>query len=317
MLKKLFFCLLTIAFGLSFSTNSVAALEPGDIVMSVTPSEQDLELKPGETYEGSVNVTNIGRLPFDVNVSVSPFRVANDDYTPDYVTETSYTRLSNWIKLAQDRYHLEPGEKAVVEFTVDVPEGLAGSGQYAAIMLQSDSGISDESAVNINTRIAAVLYGHIEGGEVRTEGELVEHSLPTFMFNKDFSISQTVRNTGNTDFKVAQKLTVTNFFTGEEIIHPDSVSETGETLGYSMYTVLPGTTRTGILTWRDAPQLGLFWVTQQIDFLDQALTFRQLVFICPTWLLVLLIAFIIALIVMIIFRLTHKKRTADLPPDVL
>lgn len=301
---------------LSFSTSPVAALEAGDIVMSATPSEQDLELQPGETSDGYITVTNIGRLAFELRASVSPFRVANDDYTPDYSTDTSYTRLSNWIKLEQDSYHLEPGQKTRINFTVTVPEGVAGGGQYAAIMLQSDSGIKEEgSAVNVNARIAAVLYGHVNGGEMRAEGELVDHSLPGFMFNDKFAVSQTVRNSGNTDFKVAQKLTVTNFFTNRDVINPDSVSEDGQALGYSNYTVLPGTSRTGILNWQDAPKLGLFRVTQEISFLDQEYTFSQLVLICPTWLLVLVIALIIAIIISLIIKIRRKARATE-PSDL-
>lgn len=316
MFKKLLLTVVSICLGLGFLTAPVAALEAGDIVMSVSPSEQDLELKPGSTHNGSVTVTNVGRLPFELKASVSPFRVANDDYTPDYTTDTSFTRLSNWIKLEKDTYHIEPGKKVDINFEVVVPEGVAGGGQYAAIMLQSDSGIKEDSAVNINARIAAVLYGHVNGGEVRTEGELVDHSLPSFMFNENFAVSQTVRNSGNTDFKVAQKLTVTNFFTNEDIIHPDSISEDGQTLGYSIYTVLPGTSRTGILNWHDAPKLGLFRVTQEISFLDKEYVFTQLVLICPTWLLVVVIAFIIVLIFSLIIKIKNKHRATD-PSDLL
>lgn len=285
----------------------VSALEPGDVVMSLNPSERDLELTPGQTVESSVGVSNIGRLPFDVKASVSPYYVSGDDYEPDFESQSSYTKLYNWITLEKEVYHLEPGESVKVNFTVKVPEGVAGGGQYAAIMLLSDSGIEEEAAVKVQGQLAAIIYGHVNGGEMVKSGELVSHSLPSFMFNDKFAVSQTVKNTGNVDFRVKQTMTVTDFFSNREVVNAESVSNDGQMMGYNVSTVLPGTSRTGILTWSNAPKLGLFHVKQEIAFLDQEYTFTQLVFLCPIWLIVIVIALIIALIVWIIFKIKNKK----------
>ena len=81
-------------------------------------------------------------------------------------------------------------------------------------------------------------------------------------------------------------------------------------IGYNLATVLPDTSRTGVLTWSDAPKLGIFKVTQEISFLDQSFTFSQVVLICPIWLIALVIVLIIALIVRIIYRVkSHKQST--------
>lgn len=291
-----------------------SAIEPGDIVMSLKPSEQDLELTPGEVYRGSVTVSNVGRLPFDVHASVSPYYVSNNDYDPDFNTESSYTKLHNWIKLDRETYHIEPNGSTNVSFTIDVPGDVSGGGQYAAIMLTSDANENAGGAMKVTSQLAAIIYGHIEGGQMKAEGELIGHSLPNFLFNSNFNVSQTVKNSGNVDFKVVQKLTITNFFTNQEVIGPDSVGDDGQYLGYSVATVLPGTSRTGILTWREAPKLGLFRVTQEVSFLDQEYTFSKLVLICPIWLIVVILAIIIALIVLLIFKI---KRGRHPKPEVI
>lgn len=309
MFKKLSLVLASLLTPLLMVSNA-SALEPGDVVMSLKPSEQDIELTPGEIFEGSVVVGNVGRLPFDVKVSVSPYYVSSDNYDPDFNTESSYTKLHNWITLEQDTYHIDPNQNATVKFTITVPSDVSGGGQYAALMLSSDAGDdADDSAMKITSQLAAIIYGHIEGGQMKTEGELIEHSLPNFLFNSNLSVSQTVKNTGNVDFKVVQKLTINNFFTNQEVLGPDSVGEDGQYLGYNVSTVLPGTSRTGILSWKDAPQLGLFRITQEISFLDQEYTFTKVVLLCPIWLIVVIIALIIALIITLIFK--FKKRNAS------
>lgn len=293
------------------------ALNPGDIVMSLNPSEVELELAPGKTFESSVGVSNVGRLPFDVRASVSPYYVNPDDYTPNFSADASYTKLHNWVTVEKDTYHLEPGETATVNFTVKVPDNVAGGGQYAAIMLLSDSGIEEEGAVKVQGQLAAIIYGHVNGGETIKSGELISHLLPSFMFNDSISVSQTVTNSGNVDFRVKQTMTITDFFTNQDVVTPDSVSSDGQMIGYNVATVLPDTSRTGVLTWTDAPKLGLFNVTQEISFLDQAFTFSQIVLICPIWLVALALVAVLALIIRVIYvvksRRQSPRRAAD--PD--
>lgn len=285
-----------------------SALESGDVVMSLNPASQSLELEAGKTTDASLKVSNLGRLAFDVNVSTSPYFVANDNYDPDFVSETSQTKLFGWIKLEKEKYHIEPGETAEVKFSVTVPSDTPAGGQYAAIMLAADSGDKDSGSMSISSRLAAILYGHVNGVDLRTEGELVDHTLPGFITDGNFSLSQSIKNTGNVDFRVTQTMTVTDFFSNREVVSPESVDTDQQMFAYSSSTVLPNTTRTGILTWKSAPKLGLFTVTQRIAFLDQDLTFTRLVFICPIWLVVIFIALVIAIIVVIILKILGKRK---------
>ncbi len=300
--------LLQLGFVAVHSVAPVQALEPGDVVMSINPSNQEIELRPGATYEGKVKVSNVGRLPFKVKASVRPFYVKNDDYEPDFASESAYTKIYNWIKLEETDFSIEPDDSHELKFKVEVPKDVASGGQYAAIMLLSDGGEEESAGVNVSAQLAAILYGHVNGGDMRTEGELVEHSLPGLFSSNNFSVSQTVKNTGNVDFRVEQTLTVTEFFSNREVVNKNSVSDDGQLIGSSTAVVLPGTSRTGILTWTDAPKLGLFHVTQTIRFLDQDLTFSKLVFLCPIWLLVIVIALIIVLIIWIVRRILRKKQ---------
>lgn len=306
MYKKVVLFLSSLILSCLFLVAPVSALEPGDVVMSLKPSEQDVELSPGSSYRGSITVSNVGRLPFDVHASVVPYYVSDDSYNPDFITESSYTKLHTWIQLDQDTYHLEPEGSVNIGFTINVPEDVAGGGQYAAIMLASDADDGSDSAMKVTSQLAALIYGHINGGQMRAEGELIGHTLPNFLFNSDFNISQTVKNSGNVDFKVTQKLTIVNFFSNREVIGPDSIGDDGQYLGYNVSTVLPGTSRTGILSWKDTPMLGLFRVTQEISFLDQEYTYSKLVLICPIWLIIIILAVLIALIVMLIIKIKKK-----------
>lgn len=310
---KRFFLILAAIISPALISMPVAALDSGDIIMSLRPSSQEVELYPGQDYSGVLEVSNVGSIPFDIEVSVSPYHVADENYEPDFSTETAYTKLHNWITLPETQYHIEPSETVYVDFQINTPEDVTGGGQYAAIMILAKGADTDSSeAMKLNTQIAAIIYGHVNGGEMRAEGTLLDYTLPSFMLNNNFFVSQTVENTGNVDFRVTQSMTVNSFFSNREVIGPNSIDEDGNPIGTNIAVVLPGTTRTGILTWDGAPKIGIFRVTQVIKFLDQEYEYSGIVLLCPIWLIVIIIAVIIVLIISLIFSSKKRKSQHDL-----
>lgn len=352
MLQK-FLYLLTLPvaiLGIIFSNSTpVAALEVGDLVMSISPSEQVIELTPGQHYEGSVTVSNVGRLAFNFTLEAAPYHVNDDTYDPDFSTDSSYTNLKNWLKFPESNYRLEPGHSVDAKFVVDVPEDAPSGGQYAAIMIQNSpvkpqaseltspsnldqtpgqtqtpnqTSSSDETKpagqddtsnapLDVKVRAAAVLYGHVVGGELRETGELTAHELPRLALGNTFSAASTIKNDGNVDFYARQTLSIRNFFTNNEILQP---AEDGSTTPFTgTLIVLPGTSRTSVLRWGLADTgtfpIGLYRVTQTVVFLDQTHTFEQLLFVCPIWLALLLVFLVALLVIWLILGLAKRRKT--------
>lgn len=296
-----------------YSSKVALALDTDDIVMSVSPASQELELQPGQKYQGKINVSNSGRTSFQVKVSTKPFYVKDETYDPVFSTDSAYTKLHNWIKLSEKSFTINPEEKHVLEFEITVPNDVAPGGQYAAIMFLSENEDATPATIKTSGRIATILYGHVNGGEARMSGELVDHKLPSLWRNSGISISQTVTNNGNIDFRVQQTMTIKEFFSNREVVNPSTTTSDGDTIGTSNVMVLPGTSRMSVLSWPDAPKLGLFQVTQNIDFLDQNYTFEQIVFICPIWVIAIIIGVIFFIIVYTVSRSRNKKNNQEAP----
>lgn len=89
--------------------SDASALAPGDIVMQINPSEQEIDLLPGTVTTNTLKIQNIGRLGFSVNMLVKPYQVTNEAYDPDFYTENSYTLLKNWITFSENEFYLEAG----------------------------------------------------------------------------------------------------------------------------------------------------------------------------------------------------------------
>lgn len=287
--------------------SEVYALKSGDIVMQLKPAEQELNLTPGTTTIGAIKVQNVGRLGFNVKLSVRPYQAANESYDPDFYTENSYTLLKNWITFRESEFYLEAGEEKEVEYIVNVPQNIPGGGQYAAIIVETRDGMDPDATFRVVSQLACLIFAHVTGEE-HIGGVLMAHSLPSFILGNSFSSSATIKNDGNVDFRATQTLTIYDFFRGTEVFSPEYVAEDGKTPGYTQPVILPETSRASRLTWAGAPQLGVFRAVQTISFLDESYTFEQVVFICPIWLAGIVVFMVVLMIFWLILRIRHRKR---------
>lgn len=294
--------------GLGFAIPVNAASDDKNIVMSLRPSEQDIDLKPGQHFEGSVVVYNVGKVPFSFKASAAPYQVKNNDYEQDFTSTSESTRLANWIKFPVTDFTVKPNQSAEVKFVIDVPEDMPGGGQYAAIIIRTDEAKQQSGGVDVIGQIAALLYAHIEGDELRANGFVQNYQFPSLMFGDEFKISSVIENTGNVDFRVTETLSVKDFFTNREAITPDSVNEAGYPIGTTTATVLPGTARTFKMTWKEAPQLGLFRVKHTISYLDQNQETEKIVIICPLWLIVFGLIIIALMVIWLITALIGYRK---------
>ena len=284
------------------------AASDDSIVMSLRPSEQEIELKPGQHYEGSVVVYNVGKVVFGFEASVAPYQVKNDDYEQDFASMSESTQLANWVAFPETKFTVNPNQSAEVKFSVDVPEDTPGGGQYAAIIIRTDDTKRQESGIDVIGQIAALLYGHIDGNELRATGQIQNYHFPSLMFGGEFKINSVVENTGNVDFKVTETLTIKDFFTNRETMNPETVNDAGYPVGTTSATVLPGTARTFKMSWKGAPQVGVFRVKHTISYLGEENVTEKIVVVCPLWLIVLVALLIILMVIWLIMSLVGHRR---------
>ncbi len=285
----------------------VSALEAGDIVVELKPGGQRLNLIPGQTTTGKIYVHNKGRLDFTFTLSARPYRVTNEDYDPDFSTETDYTKLHNWIHFKQDSYRLAAGEELEVPFSVEAPLNLPSGGQYAAVIVETRDSADPDASVRTVNQVASLLFGQVEG-ETQIGGVLMAHSLPHFLLSSPFTASMTVKNDGNIDFRAIETLTIYDFFTGREVFGTSNSGD-DQSPAELRATILPATTRTSSVTWEGAPQLGIFRAVQTINFLDQAYTYEQIVFLCPIWLAGAVVVLIVLALIWLVLRIRRRKHS--------
>ena len=291
------------AFALAFITNTpVAAADTPDYRMQVSPSFAEIEeMQPGKSYDGVFKVQNTGGKDLDYAINVTPYSVKDDIFALDSDTETAYTQMKDWITLSRDSGKLSPNDAEEIKYTIRVPQDAPAGGQYALINIRlvQENDSNSGATITANKQIGFRLLGEIEGNTRRT-GKVTEQNIPSILFNPPISATSVVENTGNTHITASYVLRVFPLFSNEEVY-------TNEDSPYEV-TVLPETSRYNSISWDDAPHLGIFRVEQTVTIADDTQTIKKTVFLCPIWLIFIILLIIFCVIFWIFSRIKNRNR---------
>ncbi len=267
--------------------------------IQLAPAKMDLkDLKPGETRETTLRVQNTGSEKLEYEVSVTPYSVVGEDYEQDFNSETNYTDIVKWITLSKSSGEVEPDKQDEVTVTVKVPQDVPAGGQYATIMVRMREDTSEKeddgsSSITAYKQVGSILFANVDG-KTRKEGSIQENKVPSFVFAPPISATSIVENKGNVHENATYILQVYPLFGGEEVYSNEEKP--------TVIPILPETRRLNTLTWEGAPKLGIFKVKQTVKFLDQTSVTEKVLFICPIWFLLIVLAVIFLVIFWIITR---------------
>lgn len=296
--------------GLLFGVMDVFAVD-GDlgVVMTVSPPQQKIVLVPGETFEGTIQVSNSANAEknLEYSVTIGSFGLdkdenGNTDYnSTDVDTVTSYNQMMEWIELGKDRGSVAPNSTDTIPFTITVPEDAPAGGQYATIIVQNDTKGDGETEGNVTiqniVRFAASIMAEV-AGETRNEGEIIENTIPAFLFNNKLSTTATVKNNGNVHTDASYILQVWPLIGDEEICTNEEEP--------TMETVMPDTERLHAEEC-NLPAVGIFRAKQTVKIFGETSVVEKTVIVCPLWLLFIIIFAIVALVIWAVMKSRARK----------
>lgn len=278
--------------------------EQHPIHIQVSPVKQKISIAPGSKYSGTFSVQNVGTEQFSYTVYATPYSVTGENYDPNYETVTAYSHISEWITFDKktEKGTLQPGTDVDVRYYVDVPADAPAGTQYAVLMAQTEDGNADNATISVIHRIGTVLAATVPG-ETRASGEIIKNTVNSFYFNPPLTVSSLVKNTGNIELTATYTVRIYPLFSNEAVFSNEDSPETRD--------VIPETSRFNAISWEGAPQIGIFWVDQTIDFAGETSTNAKLVLICPLWLLFVIFALIFFIIFWLVSRARDRKRAEN------
>lgn len=274
----------------SFVSVSLAAEQ---VVESITlsPVSKRYELKAGETKIDELTVINDGQEAYDLIAYAKPYSVANEDYKPDFVSETTNSDAYRWIKFDKPKYHLEAGETAKIGYTITVPENATPGGHYGVLFAETQpkEAVGGGNAVVRKKRVGAILYATVQG-TYQTGGQQDSVDIPWLQFEPPLVTSLKTSNNGNTDFIDSVTFQVSDLFGSLKFEEKKD------------FPILPQTARKMEFEWKTAPAFGLFKVDTRSEFLDQKHDTSGYVLIMPTWALGIIAVLIVGGVAYLIVR---------------
>ncbi|MBQ1539964.1 hypothetical protein IIZ72_00120 [Candidatus Saccharibacteria bacterium] len=276
-------------------------------VFTVTPMSQMIELKPGETYKGSITVVNPdgAKGDFSYKTEISAYGVVGEGYDADLVTSTEHTQITKWITIENPTGTVKPNDSTKINFTIKVPETAPAGGQYAAILVSSaeNSASGEGLAVKNVFEMASLIYAGI-AGETERKGEIIKNTVPGFVTSMPIEIGAELKNEGNVHEIAKVALEVKSVFS------PATIYPTEGESGIIEEVIMPDTTRSMGRNIEGISPLGIYDVTQTITYMGEVSTNHRIVIACPIWFLVIFILTVSAIIFSIVKsvkKYRHKK----------
>lgn len=251
LLKRLLFfvvaaTLLTVAMARSASADPQHSI-------TVAPAVNRLSVAEGKTTSDSFMVINRSSAPVELSVASAVYTVNEQSYEPNYELALGSGSPADWVSIEGSiPATLDSEADAVVEFSIDIPDGTSAGGYVASLLVETRP-VSSSTGVTASYRIAHLIYIDVEGEVVRA-GTVASPTLPWVISSTQQTIEFTAKNNGGTNEKAVLGISVEDVF-GRKLL--DNQVER---------YVLPATSRLIELSWRPGGVLGIYKITRTCDF---------------------------------------------------
>ncbi|MBQ3441238.1 hypothetical protein IJG27_02930 [Candidatus Saccharibacteria bacterium] len=298
----------------NINTNSAYAEEnTGTASIFVSPMTQKIVLIPGETYSGSISISNNAKATEDLyyKAEIGSYNRrqdgnSKDDYGVVDVTETTNRNLiMKWISLERETGTVTPNNTEVLNFTIKVPKDAPAGAQYASILVYKDlddsSNDTEGASVTSKYQIASAIIANV-AGETIEKGAIKSNDMPTMLTNNRLEATSMVRNDGNIYTDATYTLQVWPMGSDEEICTNEEKAESS--------TVLPDTERYHVQTC-DLPAVGIFKAKQVVKIFSEESVLEKTIFVCPIWLMVVVLVVVLGIILGIIIYVKKRKSAKE------
>lgn len=224
-MKKLYRLFAAFAVLLAFVViPSVAQVNGQSNALAISP-RKDYNLKPGESVEDTLTVTNRNTTdPLNLELKVVDFQAQDESGTPQLMrnsTERTAWSLKNYIEMPQ-QVTVNPGETIRVPIVISMPNDI-GAGSYYSAIEYSATGPTAEDRVNISASGVSLIFVKVPGqakqqltfmqfGAFVPEGASGGSFKGIFFSDKPEVLSYRLRNDGNIAEQPAASIVVKDSF---------------------------------------------------------------------------------------------------------
>ena len=301
--------LLSTYLSISLSTAPAKAQIPGE-GLTISPPIFELSLKPGESSQQTIKITNPTKKLMEVYPVVMNFKASGEGGEPAFYPATEEENkfsLANWIKFNQTKVALTPEQVVEFNYQINVPSDAEPGGHYGVLFFATEppKPNQDISQVAIASMIGSLVLVRVPGAIVE-KGFLEEFSSRKFYFKPPVNFVIRITNLGNVHFKPKGEITIKSW-QGKDLERIAINQQKGN--------VLPDSTRKFEQKWSPLNNpfwkipIGRFSANLRIVYGESEKTLDgKIIFWIIPWWLIIIIALIFVTIIYLIIRKWWKKK---------
>jgi len=180
----------------------------GNISLSINPLLEKINIAPGETWSGSVEVFNSNFKDLRFAIFVQDFR-GGEEGNVQFIDRAEIEKnidegkeflLSQWVEISREPLLIPARDSKVVPFTISIPENAGPGGKYAAILaaIKPDEDLLTGTSLAISPSVGSLILLNVRGNVVES-AFVREFSTERNMYiNPEVPFFLRIQNDGNT-----------------------------------------------------------------------------------------------------------------------
>lgn len=275
-----------------------------EMSLVVSPPRTDIEIKPGETIQKYIKVTNTNQTELILGAQIVDFIVQDDLGTPIKVNTQASGRFiaSPWFSLDNTEVSIPP--KETIQFTVLItaPKDALPGGHYAGIFFEPKERRGENKTVSYTTSQVGTLFGITVPGDIKYDALI-----------KEFKTKSQVSEFGPIEFNaIIENQSDTHIRPNSKIVIQDMFGRKLTDLALDEVNIFPFTSRSLSKSWDTVWGLGRYTATLTVAYGPGLVATRILYFwIMPYKLIAAIIIILLVLIVIFILINRHLKHKDD------
>lgn len=190
--------------------------------IGVAPTNEKLQLDPGETYEDNFTLWNLETTPTTYFVKISSFRqIQNQPGSAIYLSEEEDANnpysASDWIIVEETQLELIPNRNVTVDYTISVPDDVTLGEYNAEIYFVSEDPQQQQETATYNLLASGIPILITIGDEFAESAEILDFYSTKKIYEKpNFATLITrIQNLGDTHITPKGDIVLTNLFKQE------------------------------------------------------------------------------------------------------
>lgn len=217
-------CLIFLAV-LLFPWSAHAQQESRVLSLSVTPTLFEMSATPLQAWNSSVKVINNNPQELTVYAQVVNFapqgETGQGKFIPVFEQETNGATLAEWIDISHEPITIPPEQSHAIPFTVNVPEGAAPGGHFAAILIGTQPPDTSGGYQMKTSQIVTSLFFVRVAGDVVEDGNVREfRTTERFVDAPEAQFEVRFENKGNVHLQPQGEIVITNMWGKERGVIP-------------------------------------------------------------------------------------------------